>query len=152
MQLGRAGLPGQWIESRLLLTNRIIVVSHRIRFKLYTALVLVTVGLTGCFLLVVFAIARPSPDRGRLVAAIGLAFGTLTSYWLTFFMFFQPICWLTCLLWLVTEFTQRPSWLLALGLAFRNLFAAHDGLSANRDSLSLYIRRLWLDQNRANAG
>ena len=33
-------------------------------------------------------------------------------------MFLSAICWLSCLLWLITEFTRKPSWLLALGLSF----------------------------------
>jgi hypothetical protein len=116
VQLGRASYQVSGFSRAYLLTNALSCLTSN-PFKLYTALVLVTVGLTGSFLLL-FSRSLGLHPTSAGVAAIGLALGTFTSYWLTFVMFLSAIGWLTCLLWLVTAFTQRPSWLLALGLAF----------------------------------
>lgn len=116
VQLGRASYQVSGLSRAYLLTNALSCLTSN-PFKLYTALALVTVGLTGCFLLLLLRSLGLHPTSA-VVAAIGLAFGTFSSYWLTFVLFLSAFCWLTCLLWLVTEFTQRPSWLLALGLAF----------------------------------
>jgi hypothetical protein len=86
-------------------------------FLLYTALVLLTVGLTGSFLLL-FLRALGLPPLACAVSALGISFTTFVSYWLTFVMFLSAICWSICLLWLITEFTQKRSWIVALGLAF----------------------------------
>ena len=117
VQLGRSGLPSQRFESRLPLTNLLSQLAPDPFLFIYRA------GLgddrpDGKLPFVIFASAWPPPDGGRPCPAVGLAFATATSYWLTFVTFLSAICWLTCLLWLVAEFTQKPSWLRALGLAF----------------------------------
>lgn len=116
VQLGRAAYQVSGLSRAYLLTNALSCLTSN-PFCLYTALVLLTVGLTGSFMLLFLRSIGIHP-AAAFFAAAGLTFGTLISYWLTFEMFLSAICWLTCLLWLVAEFTQRPSWLLALGLTF----------------------------------
>lgn len=116
VQLGRAAYQVSGLSRAYLITNALSWFTSN-PFIVYTALVLLTVGLTGSFLLLFLRSLRVHP-MAAASAAIGLAFGTPISYWLTFVMFLSAICWSTCLLWLIAEFTRRPSWLLALGLAF----------------------------------
>jgi hypothetical protein len=116
VQLGRAAYQVSGLTRAYLITNALSRLTSD-PFRLYTALVLFTIGLTGSFLLLFLRSLGLHPTAA-VFSAMGLAFGTLTSYWLTFVMFLSAICWLTCLLWLVAEFTQRPSPLRALGLAF----------------------------------
>ena len=116
VQLGRAAYQVSGLTRAYLITNALSRFTSD-PFRLYTALVLFTIGLTGSFLLLFLRSLGLHPTAA-VFSAVGLAFGTPTSYWLTFVMFLSAICWLTCLLWLVAEFTQRPSPLRALGLAF----------------------------------
>jgi hypothetical protein len=116
VQFGRAAYQVSGLTRAYLITNALSQFTSD-PFRLYTVLVLFTIGLTGSFLLLFLRSLGLHPTAA-VFSAMGLAFGTLTSYWLTFVMFLSPICWLTCLLWLVAEFTQRPSPLRALGLAF----------------------------------
>jgi hypothetical protein len=116
VQLGRAAYQVSGLTRAYLITNALSRLTSD-PFRLYTALVLFTIGLTGSFLLLFLRSLGLHPTAA-VFSATGLAFGTLTSYWLTFVMFLSAICWLTCLLWLVAEFTQRPCPLRALGLAF----------------------------------
>lgn len=116
VQFGRAAYQVSGLTRAYLITNALSRFTSD-PFRLYTALVLFTIGLTGSFLLLFLRSLGLHPTAA-VFSAVGLAFGTPTSYWLTFVMFLSAICWLTCLLWLVAEFTQRPSPLRALGLAF----------------------------------
>jgi hypothetical protein len=116
VQLGRAAYQVSGLTRAYLITNALSRLTSD-PFRVYTALVWFTIGLTGSFLLLFLRSLGLHPTAA-VFSATGLAFGTLTSYWLTFVMFLSAICWLTCLLWLVAEFTQRPSPLRALGLAF----------------------------------
>ena len=86
-------------------------------FLLYNALVLLTVGLTALFFLL-FLRSLGLHWAACSCATLGLAFTTPLSYWLCFIMFVSAICWPVCLLWLITEFTRKPSWPIALGLTF----------------------------------
>ncbi len=117
MQFGRAAYQVSGLTRAYLITNALSRFTSD-PFRLYTALVLFTIGLTGSFLLLFLRAWLGLHPTAAVFSAVGLAFGTPTSYWLTFVMFLSAICWLTCLLWLVAEFTQRPSPLRALGLAF----------------------------------
>jgi hypothetical protein len=116
VQFGRAAYQVSGLTRAYLLTNALSRLTSD-PFHLYTALVLLTIGLTGSFLLLFLRSLGLHPAAAGF-SAVGLAFATLTSYWLTFVMFLSAICWLTCLLWLVAEFTQTRSPLRALGLAF----------------------------------
>jgi hypothetical protein len=116
VQFGRAAYHVSGLTRAYLVTNALSRLTSD-PFHLYTALVLFTIGLTGSFLLLFLRSLGLHPTAA-VFSAVGLAFATPTSYWLTFVMFLSAICWLTCLLWLVAEFTQTPSSLRALGLAF----------------------------------
>jgi hypothetical protein len=115
VQLGRAAFLGA-LSRAFVLTNLLSCFTSS-PFVLYTALILLTVGLTAGFLLLFLRALGLHPVACGC-AALGLAFTTLISYWLCFVMFVAATCWMVCLLWLITEFTNRPSWPAALGLAF----------------------------------
>ena len=115
VQLGRAAFHGA-LSRAFALTNLLSYFASS-PFVLYTALILLTVGLTAGFLLLFLRSLGLHPVACSC-AALGLGFTTLISYWLCFVMFLSAICWMVCLLWLITEFTRRPSWPAALGLAF----------------------------------
>jgi hypothetical protein len=115
VQLGRAAFHGA-LSRAFALTNLLSCFTSN-PFVLYTALVLLTVGLTAGFLLLFLRSLGLHPAASGC-AALGLGFTTPISYWVCFVMFLSAICWPVCLLWLITEFTRKPSWLVALGLAF----------------------------------
>ena len=115
VQLGRAAFHGA-LSRAFALTNLLSCFTSS-PFVLYTALILLTVGLTAGFLLLFLRSLGLHPVACSC-AALGLGFTTLISYWLCFVMFLSAICWSVCLLWLITEFTRKPSWPVALGLAF----------------------------------
>jgi len=115
VQLGRAAFHGA-LSRAFALTNLLSCFTSN-PFVLYTALILLTVGLTAGFLLLFLRSLGLHPVACGC-AALGLGFTTLISYWLCFVMFVSAVCWTVCLLWLVTEFTRKPSWPVALGLAF----------------------------------
>ncbi len=115
VQLGRPAF-GSVLSRAFALTNLLSAFTCN-PFILYTALVLLTVGLTAVFLLLFLRSLGMDPAAG-VCAAIGLAFTTPVSYWLCFVMFVSAMCWPVCLLWLITEFTRKPSWSAALGLVF----------------------------------
>jgi hypothetical protein len=116
VQLGRAAFHLSGLSRAFVLTNLLSYFTSN-PFVLYTALILLTVGLTaGFFLLFLRSLGLHPVACG--CAALGLGFTTLISYWLCFVMFVSAVCWLVCLLWLITEFTRKPSWPVALGLAF----------------------------------
>jgi hypothetical protein len=116
VELGRPAFQVSGLSRAYVLTNLLSCFTTN-PFILYTVLVLVTVALTGAFLLLFLRALGLHPGAG-MVGAIGLGFTTTMSYWLSFLMFLSAICWSVCLLWLITEFTRKPSWLTALGLAF----------------------------------
>jgi hypothetical protein len=115
VQLGRAAFHGP-LSRAFALTNLLSCFTSS-PFVLYTALILLAVGLTASFLLLFLRSLGLHPVACGC-AALGLGFTTLISYWLCFVMFLSAICWLVCLLWLITEFTRKPSWPVAVGLAF----------------------------------
>ena len=115
VQLGRAAFHGA-LSRAFALTNLLSCFTSS-PFVLYTALILLTVGLTAGFSLLFLRSLGLHPVACGC-AALGLGFTTLISYWLCFVMFVSAICWTVCLLWLITEFTRKPSWPVALGLAF----------------------------------
>ncbi len=115
VQLGRAAFHGA-LSRAFALTNLLSCFTSS-PFALYTALILLTVGLTAGFLLLFLRSLGLHPVACGC-AALGLAFTTPISYWLCFVMFLSAICWTVCLLWLITEFTRKPSWAVAFGLAF----------------------------------
>jgi hypothetical protein len=115
VQLGRAAFHLSGLSRAFVLTNLLSFFTSN-PFVLYTALVLLTVGLTAGFLLLFLRSLGLQPVASGC-AALALGFTSLISYWLCFVMFLSAICWLVCLLWLITEFTRKPSWPVALGLA-----------------------------------
>jgi hypothetical protein len=115
VQLGREAFYGA-LSRAFVVTNLLSCFTSN-PFVLYTGLVLCTVGLIPIFLLLLLRALGLHPVACAC-AAIGLGFTTATSYWLCFVMFVSTTCWLVCLLWLITEFTRKPSWPVALGLAF----------------------------------
>ncbi len=115
VELGRPAFQGA-LSRAFLLTNLLSWFTSN-PFILYTILILLTVGLTATFFLLFLRSLGLHPVACAC-AAIGLAFTTATSYWLCFVMFVSATCWLVCLLWLITEFTKKPSWTVAVGLAF----------------------------------
>jgi hypothetical protein len=115
VQLGRASFHG--ILSRAFVLTNLLSVFSSNPFILYTSLALLTVILMAAFFLL-FLRSLELNMVACVCAALGLAFTTSVSYWLGFVMFSSGICWLVCLLWLVTEFTRSPSWHVALGLVF----------------------------------
>jgi hypothetical protein len=115
VELGRAAFHGA-LSRAFALTNLLSCFTSS-PFVLYTALILLTVGLTaGFFLLFLRSLGLHPVACG--CAALGLGFTTPISYWVCFVMFLSAICWPVCLLWLITEFTRKRSWPVALGLAF----------------------------------
>lgn len=115
IELGRPAFQGS-LSRAFVLTNLLSYCTSN-PFILYTTLILLSVGLTaGFFLLFLRSLGLHPVACG--CASIGLGFTTAISYWLCFVMFISATCWLVCLLWLITEFTKKPSWLLAIGLAF----------------------------------
>ncbi len=116
VELGRAAFHLSGLSRAYVLTNLLSCFTSN-PFVLYSALVLLTVGLTAVFLLLFLRSLGLHP-AASVCAALGLAFTTSVSYWLCFVMFLSAICWSVCLLWLITEFTRKPSWAAALGLAF----------------------------------
>jgi hypothetical protein len=115
VELGRPALHGG-LSRAFALTNLLSYFTSN-PFVLYTALVLLTVGLTVGFLLLFLRSLGLHPAACGC-AVLGLGFTTMISYWLCFVMFLSAICWPICLLWLITEFTRKRSWPVALGLAF----------------------------------
>ena len=115
VQLGRATFQGG-LSRAFALTNLLSCFTSN-PFILYTALILLTVGLTAGFLLLFLRSLGLHP-AACAYAALGLGFTTPISYWLCFVMFVSAICWPVCLLWLITEFIRKPSWPVALGLTF----------------------------------
>lgn len=115
VQLGRESFHGA-LSRAFVLTNLLSCFTSN-PFVLYTALILLTVALTAVFLLLFLRSLGLHPVACGC-AALGLGFTTYTSYWVCFVMFLSSTCWTVCLLWLVTEFTRKPSWAVALGLAF----------------------------------
>jgi hypothetical protein len=115
VQFGRPS--GQSALSRAFALTNLLSFFTANAFVLYTALVLLTVALTaGFFVFFLRSLGlHPAACAG---GAVGLAFTTPVSYWLCFVMFVAAICWPVCLLWLVTEFTRKPSWPVAFGLVF----------------------------------
>jgi hypothetical protein len=116
VQLGRAAFHLSGLSRAFMLTNLLSCFTSN-PFVLYTALVLLTVGLTAGFFLLFLRSLGLHPVA-CVCAALGLGFSTLISYWLCFVTFLSAICWMVCLLWLITEFTRKPSWPVAIGLAF----------------------------------
>ena len=116
VELGRPAFQISGLSRAYALTNLLSTLTSD-PFVLYTALVLLTVGLTSCFGLL-FLRALGIHPAACAVGALGLGFSTMTMYWLTFVMFLSAVCWSVCLLWLITEFTGKSSWPAALGLAF----------------------------------
>lgn len=116
VELGRPASQLSGLNRSYPLTNLLACLTKN-PFVLYTVLVLVTIAGTGVFFLL-FLRALGLHAAAALVAVVGLVFTTMMSYWLTFIMFLSPICWTVCLLWLITQFTRRPSWFAALGMAF----------------------------------
>ncbi len=116
VELGRPALQLSGLSRAFVLTNLLAIFSHD-PFVVYTALVLLTVGLTSCFALLFFRALGLHPAAGA-AAALGLGFGSAVMYWLTFVMFLSTICWSICLLWLITVFIRGRSWPVALGVAF----------------------------------
>ena len=116
VELGRAAFHLSGLSRAFALTNLLSCFTSN-PFVLYTALVLLTVGLTAGFLLLLLRSLGLHP-AAAVFSAVGLAFATPTSYWVCFVMFLSSICWTVCLLWLITEFTRKPSWPVTLGLAF----------------------------------
>ncbi len=86
-------------------------------FRLYTMLTAITVLLTGIFFFLFLKSLDLNPVA-CVVAAIGLSTGIFFSYWLTFAMFLSVRCWTICLLWLITIFIKKKSYLVGLGIAF----------------------------------
>ena len=115
VELGRPVFHGE-LSRAFALTNLLSCFTSN-AFVLYTALVLLTAGLTGAFLLLFLRSLGLHPAACGC-AALGLGFATMVSYWLCFVMFLSAICWPVCLLWLITEFTRKRSWPVAFGLAF----------------------------------
>lgn len=115
VQLGRPALSGA-LSRAFVLTNALSAISDN-PFVLYTLLVLVTVGLTGLFMLLYLRALGLRP-AACLCGAVGLAFTTPSAYWLTLIMFVSALCWPVCLLWLTAEFTAKPSWSVGFGLIF----------------------------------
>ena len=115
VQLGRASSPGE-LSRAFVFTNLFSLFTSN-PFVLYTALVLLTVALTAVFFLLFLRSLGLHP-AACACGALGLAFTTPVSYWLCFVMFVSAICWPVCLLWLLTEFTRKPSWPIALGMVF----------------------------------
>ncbi|HEY1581545.1 MAG TPA: hypothetical protein VGF73_00435 [Chthoniobacterales bacterium] len=116
VELGRPAIQVSGLSRAYALTNLLSAFSSD-PFVLYTAFVLLTVGLTTCFALL-FLRALGLHPAAFTVGALGLGFSTMVMYWLTFAMFLSAICWSICLLWLLTEFTRKSSWAAALGLSF----------------------------------
>jgi hypothetical protein len=136
VQLGRASYHLSGLSRAFPLTNLLSCFTSN-PFVVYTALVLLTVGLTAGFLLLFLRSLGLHPGACAC-AALGLGFTTPVSYWLCFVMFLAAFCWSVCLLWLITEFTRKPSWAAALGLAFATyclLMTAYPQLTI----LSLYM-------------
>ncbi|MEO7165981.1 MAG: hypothetical protein ABI016_02985 [Chthoniobacterales bacterium] len=116
VELGRPAIQVSGLSRAGLLTNLLAAFTLD-PFVVYTTLVLLTIGLTSVFALLFFRALGLHPAASA-AAALGLGFTSALTYWLTFVMFLSTICWSVCLLWLVTEFTRRGTWAVALGLAF----------------------------------
>ena len=116
VELGRPAFHVSGLSRAYALTN-LVSAFTRDAFVVYTALVLLTVGLTSVFQLL-FLRALGIHPAACLLGALGLGFCSALMYWLTFLMFLSAICWSVCLLWLIMEFIRENSWPAALGLAF----------------------------------
>lgn len=116
VQLGRPTFQLSGLSRAYLITN-ILSRFTKNPFILYTALIVVTVSLTGIFLFSFLKSLDLHPIACS-VSAIGLSLGIFFSYWLTFIMFISTICWSICLLWLSTEFIKKQSLPTALGMSF----------------------------------
>lgn len=116
VELGRPALQISGLSQAYLLVNALSFLTVD-PFVLYTALVLLVVGLTGLFGLLFFRALELHPIAAA-AGALGLCFSTAVMYWLTFVMFLSTICWSTCLLWLITEYLRKASWPVALGISF----------------------------------
>ncbi len=85
--------------------------------RFYTWLAVGTVCLSGVFFFAfVQALGLGAP--ACLCSAAGLSLGVYNSCWLTFPMYLSTISWSAALLWLVTLFIRRPTWIVALGVSF----------------------------------
>jgi hypothetical protein len=115
VELGRLAFQGG-LSRAFVLTNLLSWFTSN-PFILYAWLILLTVGLTATFFLLFLRSLGLHPVSCAC-ATLGLGFTTATSYWLCFVMFVSATCWLVALLWLTTEFTKKPSWPAAVGLAF----------------------------------
>jgi len=86
-------------------------------FVLYTSLTLLTNFLAGVFCFLFLRTLRLHPLAG-CVSAVGLSLGTFFAYWQSFVMFLATLTWTLALLWLIAEFLQRRSLIVAAGIAF----------------------------------
>ncbi len=116
VELGRPAFHLSGLSRSYALTN-LLSAFTRDPLKLYTALVLLTLGLSSVFSLLFLRSLELHPVACS-VAALGLSFASALMYWLTFVMFLSTICWSICVLWLVTEYIRHRTWTLALGLTF----------------------------------
>ena len=103
--------------SKAYLTTHLLSLFTNNPFVLYTSLTVLSLFLTGVFLFLFLKTLGLCP-LACSIAAIGLSTGVFVSYWLTFVMFIGPICWSLCLLWLITKFLQKRSYLVAVGISF----------------------------------
>ena len=142
-------LPSERVNSRLP-DNECVIAAHVGPVSLIYGVGLVHDRPNGEFPTVIFAIARRSPNRSSL-------FRNGSGFWHADFLLAYLcnvlVSHLLVNLLVVARCRVYSETIPAAGagLGVCDLLAVHDGLSTNYDSLSLYNKRLCLDQARANA-